>query len=384
MFDLPLHLDPTTDPGPDDDSRDRRLPSRPVIDAAVPGFLPSTHGLRFKNDWPQAAAFRIDVLGLQVPVGDARHGLCGGMVFAVRDLFLLGRPMPPDTTAPSSGPLYEYIGRRLKDSFILPGGPVRYLDLMAAPDGDRNWPVIGWLLKKRTRGVAWRTINDELPEHHRGPATRRPRLPRPGVHAQRQPDRSRGEPPGARLPRRARRRRRAPVGLRPEPSRTRRRRAAPVDRQPDPGDGDRLRERFERTSAASSPRRTPRRPRPERAAHGARALLAAEVRRPALADRGDALAPVGGVLQAILLGALADHRRLGRRRASARSVSRIERDRERRRRGDLRGQRPRLGAHVARSTRWSARPMRSASAPSIRRPVYSSWRPAAGRPRAAG
>ena len=134
-----------------------------MIDAAVPGFLPSTHGLRFTNDWPAAAAFRIDVLGLQVPVGDARRGLCGGMVFAVRDLFLLGRAVPPDTVAPSSGPLYEYIGRRLKDSFSLPKGPVRYLDLMAAPDSDRNWPVVSWLLNKRTRGVAWRTINDELP-----------------------------------------------------------------------------------------------------------------------------------------------------------------------------------------------------------------------------
>ncbi len=134
-----------------------------MIDAAVPGFLPSTHGLRFENDWPRAAAFRIDVLGVQVPVGDARGGLCGGMVFAVRDLFLLGRPVPPDTTAPGSGPLYDYIGRRLKDSFTLPKGPLRYLELMAAPDGDRTWPLVGWLGKRRTRGLAWRTINDELP-----------------------------------------------------------------------------------------------------------------------------------------------------------------------------------------------------------------------------
>ncbi len=87
---------------------------RPVIDAAVPGFLPSTHGLRFKNDWPKAAALRIDVLGQQIPVGERRRGLCGGMVFAVRDLFRLGRPVPPDTTAPGSGPLYEYIGERLQ------------------------------------------------------------------------------------------------------------------------------------------------------------------------------------------------------------------------------------------------------------------------------
>jgi len=135
-----------------------------VIDAAVPGFLPSSHGLRFKNDWPKAAAMRLDVLGQKILVGDASKGLCGGMVFAVRDLFRLGRPVPPDTTAPASGPLYEYIGSRLRDSFFLPNGPLRYLDLMAAPDGDRNWPLIGWLMKKRTSGIASRTINEALPE----------------------------------------------------------------------------------------------------------------------------------------------------------------------------------------------------------------------------
>jgi hypothetical protein len=133
-----------------------------VIDAAVPGFAPSTHGLKFKNDWPPAAAFRIDVFGLKVPVGDARRGLCGGMVYAVRDLFGLGLPVPPDTTAPGSGPLYDYIGQRLKDSFDVPKGVARYVDLMATPDGDRGG-ILGWLLGKRTRGVAWRTINDELP-----------------------------------------------------------------------------------------------------------------------------------------------------------------------------------------------------------------------------
>ena len=113
------------------DGGDAVLASRLVIDAAVPGFLPSTHGLRFKNDWPAAAAFRIDVLGLQVPVGDARRGLCGGMVFAVRDLFLLGRAVPPDTVAPGSGPLYEYIGRRLKDSFT----PAEGTRSLPRPDG---------------------------------------------------------------------------------------------------------------------------------------------------------------------------------------------------------------------------------------------------------
>ena len=119
-----------------------------MIDAAVPGFLPSSHGLRFKNDWPKAAAMRLDVLGQKIPVGDARKGLCGGMVFAVRDLFRLGRPVPPDTTAPGERAAVRVHRARLRDSFFLPNGPLRYLDLMAAPDGDRNWPLVGWLLKQ--------------------------------------------------------------------------------------------------------------------------------------------------------------------------------------------------------------------------------------------
>lgn len=133
------------------------------MSAAVPGFLPSTGAFHFPNSWPHVAAFTIDVAGLQVPVGNAQHGLCGGMAFAARDYFESEVPIPADTSAPATGALYEFIGRRLKESFDLPLGPTKYLDLMAAPDGDVGIPLLGWLVKRWSRGIGWRTIHDEVP-----------------------------------------------------------------------------------------------------------------------------------------------------------------------------------------------------------------------------
>jgi hypothetical protein len=109
-------------------------------------------------------AFTVRVGGIDVEVGNAEKGLCGGMVFAARDFFEHGRPIPALSQPPPSGLLYEYVGSRLKDSFDLPLGPSKYLEYMAAPDGDKGLPFLGWLLRKRVRGIAWRTIHDELPK----------------------------------------------------------------------------------------------------------------------------------------------------------------------------------------------------------------------------
>jgi hypothetical protein len=131
---------------------------------AVSGFLPSAQAFRFGNSWPHVPAFTIDVKGLDVPIGDASKGLCGGMVFAARDYFEKGQPIPTVTTTPGSGPLYEHVGRRLKESFDLPLGPAKYLQFMAAPDGDAGVPVLRWFGLLRVRGIAYRTIHDELPK----------------------------------------------------------------------------------------------------------------------------------------------------------------------------------------------------------------------------
>jgi len=51
----------------------------------------------------------IPALG-NVPIGDAHNGLCGGMVFTVRDLFERNIPVPGSASAPEHGsPLFNYI-----------------------------------------------------------------------------------------------------------------------------------------------------------------------------------------------------------------------------------------------------------------------------------
>ena len=127
--------------------------------STVAGFLPSTGGFRFPNAWPKVPVTTLDPLpGVHIPVGDASNGLCGGMVFAARDFFEAGLALPGDTTAPGSGPLYEYIGDRLIESFDLPNGPLKYYAWMAMPDEDVTVPWIATL----TRGVGYRTVHDEL------------------------------------------------------------------------------------------------------------------------------------------------------------------------------------------------------------------------------
>jgi hypothetical protein len=128
----------------------------------VPGFLPSHSGLHFPNDFPSEPLLSIDVLGQEIPIGDASNGLCGGMAFAVRDYFESGIPLPPDATVPSSGVLFNYLVRRLFDSFNLPSGPLIYLGLMnpALPDHETYLSDIGLA----PRGRAWIMINNEWPK----------------------------------------------------------------------------------------------------------------------------------------------------------------------------------------------------------------------------
>ena len=68
---------------------------------------------------------------ISIPIGDASNGLCGGMAFAARDYFEAGRIPPNGTTAPGEGRLFDFLCERLFDSFDLPMGPARYLELMS-------------------------------------------------------------------------------------------------------------------------------------------------------------------------------------------------------------------------------------------------------------
>jgi hypothetical protein len=130
---------------------------------AVPGFLPSTSGFHFPNSFPRVPLRRIGIPGvLSVPIGDASNGLCGGMAFAARDYFEDRRQPPADTAPPGEGPLFEYLVDRLFDSFDLPRGPVRYLELMNPnlSDGETIWSRLGlW-----PHGRVWRMARAEWPK----------------------------------------------------------------------------------------------------------------------------------------------------------------------------------------------------------------------------
>jgi hypothetical protein len=128
----------------------------------VEGFLPSTSGFRFANSFPHVPVRRIGIMGvISLGIGDASNGLCGGMAFAARDYFEAGRTPDASTDAPSEGPLFDYLVDRLLDSFDLPRGPTRYLQLMSPllPDGETVWSRLGLA----PHGRAWRSVRQEWP-----------------------------------------------------------------------------------------------------------------------------------------------------------------------------------------------------------------------------
>jgi hypothetical protein len=105
----------------------------------VTGFVPSTQGFAFPNEFPDDVALRKIDLGLvKIPIGKASNGLCGGMAFAVRDYFEAGRAIPAQTDPPVGDALFEYLVQRLEDSFDLPHLPATLLAIMnpAYPDAD--------------------------------------------------------------------------------------------------------------------------------------------------------------------------------------------------------------------------------------------------------
>ena len=120
--------------------------------SAVPGFLPSTRAFRFTNAFAPQSLLDVSLLRTRwgLGIGDASRGLCGGMIFAVRDLREAGLDPPHDSTPPERGsPLYAYLVRRLFASFDLPRGGARYYALMRGPSGAvgrrsiaQEWPRI--------------------------------------------------------------------------------------------------------------------------------------------------------------------------------------------------------------------------------------------------
>ncbi|WP_160723713.1 hypothetical protein [Bacillus sp. USDA818B3_A] len=124
-------------------------------------FLPSSSGFKFGNSFRQVPLKKVKVLGWQIPIGDASYGLCGGLIYAVMDYFEAKMPIPSNSTAPSYGPLFEYIVNRQIDSFQLPLGLMKYMVLMNPflPDYETTANKKGAV----PHGRAWRMINEEWP-----------------------------------------------------------------------------------------------------------------------------------------------------------------------------------------------------------------------------
>ena len=115
---------------------------------AVPGFLPSTHGLRFANRFPPGPTLRLGPIDPRwIGIGDASAGLCGGMSWFVRERFEAGLPVPPDTEAPANGsPLFRTLVRRQVLSLDWMRTPLRFW-WMGAPSGGNarsSDPEIEW------------------------------------------------------------------------------------------------------------------------------------------------------------------------------------------------------------------------------------------------
>jgi hypothetical protein len=127
-----------------------------ILRSFVPGFLPNRNGLHFPNSFPHIPHLTIPTGSVNVPIGDAANGLCGGMVYTVRDYFQAGVPPPQMHSPPTSGPLYDHIVRRLYMSFEIPFGPYKYLHLMnpTLPDHETDLSRLGLA----PHGRAWEMI----------------------------------------------------------------------------------------------------------------------------------------------------------------------------------------------------------------------------------
>jgi hypothetical protein len=118
---------------------------------AVTGFLPSTHGLRFRNSWPPGPTVRLGPIDPRiVGFGDASMGLCGGMAVLVRERFQAGDAVPPDPEPPANGsPLFRVIVRRQVLSLDWFRVPIRFWFMCAMSDDaarrrtlEHEWPRI--------------------------------------------------------------------------------------------------------------------------------------------------------------------------------------------------------------------------------------------------
>lgn len=131
-----------------------------MSERVVPNFLPSRSGLHYANRWPHGPTVRFGPLDPRIiGVGDAANGLCGGMVFTVRDLFEAGITPPADTEPPANGsPRFKSIVRRQVQSLDWLKVPVRFYARTAFGS------LVGGGLAKATFEDEWPKIRREIDE----------------------------------------------------------------------------------------------------------------------------------------------------------------------------------------------------------------------------
>ena len=122
---------------------------------AVPGFLPSTHGLHFANRFPPGPTLRFGPIDPRwFGIGDASAGLCGGMAWYVRERFGAGLGVPTDTEPPANGsPLFQALVRRQVQSLDWLRVPLRFW-WMGAMSPERA--------ARRSREVEWPRIRADI------------------------------------------------------------------------------------------------------------------------------------------------------------------------------------------------------------------------------
>jgi hypothetical protein len=125
------------------------------------GFVPQPDAFLFTNSWPSAPAVTIPTPFGPIGVGNAANGLCGGMVYAAVDYWIAGQTPPQERPAPGT-PLYQFIVRRLIDSWHVPTGVAEYFLWMNLPDGDLSVTMLGRQVVIQ-RGISWRTIEQQWP-----------------------------------------------------------------------------------------------------------------------------------------------------------------------------------------------------------------------------
>jgi len=128
-----------------------------TIERTVPGFLPSTAGFHFANRWPSGPVLRRAMrlpgpvpVELELRVGDAANGLCGGMALATLDRWTRGEPPPPDPVPPAPGTdLFREIVARQIDSLELGLAVLRFYHAASTSDRRRaaiavreTWPAV--------------------------------------------------------------------------------------------------------------------------------------------------------------------------------------------------------------------------------------------------